>query len=349
MEKNKIKSAALLLLTVLALAFNACINEDLSGCDKPPVAADLIVRLQIHWTEHDSMSIPKKGMLINLQSLHATPSYGRDLLEGPDFIRHIRLPEKTFHLALCYNYYDCESILFREEDTHEVEAFLCEARRSSYERLILRGIAPDEPLVVQPEPFYAAAVNPFEMTRANALSDTIRLDMYPDSLSHEFTFCIRHADGLHYLAGNGVRAAVSGMGGACSLTQQPHRTHKPSTVLIDEMETGLYEGRGQLHGRFRAFAPVQGCRQHFSVETLSKGGSYDYTFWDVSSQIAEAMTDRAAKLARDGYDILITESHGNMRPIPPPPPVVVEPGGEHKDNGGFDPDVSEWGDESYEL
>jgi hypothetical protein len=347
-DKHQIKAFALHLALILAFLQigTACINEDLSGCGQGPVKKEneLVIKLQIHWDGYLPPQIPQ-GMLINLQSLtpHYT-GYGRDYVNGAAFVKYLLLPEETSHLVMAYNYYDCEKLSFFNEDKQSIEARCPEGKRNTYEKLIKQGLAPDEPLITEPDRLLGAHLRPFEVDREKAINDTLYLNLYPDSLSREFTYCIRNLTGMSNLSANGIRISLSGMAGSYWLAQ-PSPAKTPSTLLIENINIKAVAGIGDLSGAFYSFPPVEGVKQMLCVETLSKGGVYGHAFWDVSSQIAESMADREGKLKRDGYDILIYNSEKELPAIPLPP----KDEGSNNEDDGFKVDVGDWNDIELDL
>ncbi len=81
-----------------------------------------------------------------------------------------------------------------------------------------------------------------------------------------------------------------------------------STVLF-ENATASDEEIGTISGHFYTFGPVGETAEDYvnrlTIEVMSTLSQYFTAYWDVSDQVAESMADRDAKLARDGYDILI--------------------------------------------
>lgn len=341
---NKMNKIGLLAAAFVALAFSGCINENLSQCGDRGVLGhedneQPVVKLQVHWDTYNPALVPAKGMRINLQSLTAGYNgYGRDFL-GTDWVKLLDLPDGTSHLAMAYNYDDCEQVFFRNESNRDIEAYCKSGQRNTYEKLMKQGVAPWEPLVVEPDRLYAATVQEFDVDWTQAVDDTLHLDMYPDSLSREFTYCIRNVKGTGNLASNGLRAALSGMAGSYFIARQLPVT-TPSTVLVNSAAVKNISATACIVGTFRSFPPADGAKQLFCLETLSKGSDYAFALWDVSAQLKASMSDRAAKLARDGYDILIDNSEGLLPAIPAPPLD-----GEEGDNGGFDVDVNDWDDQ----
>ena len=97
--------------------------------------------------------------------------------------------------------------------------------------------------------------------------------------------------------------------------------------------TTTNEPIGRITGRFYTFGPIEPYSNRFTIEVIPHKNVYFTAYWNVSDQITESMANREAKLARDGYDILLDSKL-------PPIPETEDPG----EDSGFEIEIGEWND-----
>jgi hypothetical protein len=271
----------------------------------------------------------------------AIPNYGRDLMDGD--VRFVKLVENASYDVGCYNYYDAKNIDFRDEDAPEISAYCTAATNEQYQKLQAAGIVPREPLISEPSVFCTTLKEDFHVIRPNNGSDTIPLDLWLKARLREFTFRVNHIrGGANIISQRGDFSTVASV--RYIMTDSIAR---PSTIVFTNVrvERGS-DGYSSLTGSFYSTTPLgtgAESSQFFTMELLSRANYYYYGTWNVVDQIRESLADRAAKLARDGYDILI-ENDSNHIPDIPSGGGGGGGGGGDDDDGGFKIDVGDWGE-----
>lgn len=322
-----------LFIILLALfATVACTHKELSDED-PCGDGNTPIKVVVNW-ENPSDARVMRTTLFSMQD--GVPDYDREHIDAGG-VRYINLFYGAKYLPLVYDYY-ATNIYFRNEtDSENIEAYCVVSSRETYE--VRATPVPGEPTVGEPSEFYFDLhKDGFDVVLLPG-EDEIVLNYYPVNIMREFTFRINNVLGAKNVSD--ARGAISGMA-ASFMMAKGEITTTPSTILF-EGAAASDEQVGYIEGRFFTFGPVEPYNNRFTIEALSKGSLYFTSYWDVSDQITESMADRAAKLSRDGYDILI-ENDPNTHLPEIPEPDGVDPGG-----GGFEIGVGEWGDVNIYL
>lgn len=175
----------------------------------------------------------------------------------------------------------------------------------------------------------------FDVILCKDCGDLLILNFYPKNILRQFTYRINNISGAKNIGE--ARGAISGMA-ATYFFHTNELTTERSTVLFENSKVGIDErGIGYIEGEFYTFGPVFPCSNRFTIEILANKNEYYTAYWDVSGQVSESMADREAKLARDGYDILIDND------INTDIPDIKDPGENPGGNGsGFEVNVDEW-------
>lgn len=312
-------------LLIASLFAGACKNKDLDyedNCDPDGRA----VKVVVNW---DDPAKESRVMRINLFSqTEGMSDYGRDDVPKSG-TKIIRLTEGCCYLPFCYDY-NASNIYFRHEtDDEQFEAYCANASRATYDKYASR--VDDEETVAEPQEFYVhCPEGTFDVKFTPESPDTLVFHFYPKNKVREFTYCIRNIVGINNI--QDVRGAISGMSSSYHFKSRSV-VNTRSTLLFEDGATRGSNTDGYIEGVFYTFGPVSPYNNRFTIEILSKGEKYFTASWDVSDQITESMNDRAAKLERDGYDILIVNK-GDIPEIPDP--------GTEEPSSGFEVGVGEW-------
>lgn len=322
------RNALLLLLSVLVAA--SCKNKTL--CDDGVCVGDTTIKVVVNWDD----SADARAMRMNIFS--RTPDaadYGRDNIPGGGE-KNIMLVEGASYLPYCYDYY-ASNIYFRNETMLEsFQAYCIETSRTTYST----RATPVEGEATVTDPggdFYVHSwQETFDVIFCGECGDNVLiLNFYPKNILRQFTYRINGIKGAQNI--KEARGAISGMAAAYFFYTDKLTTER-STVLFENATFGTdTDGNGYIEGSFTTFGPVYPYANRFTIEVLSGTNYYTY-YWDMSGQIGESMADRDAKIARDGYDILIQ----NNDEIP----EIPDPGGDGGSGGGsgFEIGVGEWSD-----
>lgn len=317
-----------LLLLLLLFAAVSCKNKELSDED-PCIIGDFDVRVVVNWEE------PTNARVMRMNIFSLTPGetdFGRMPIPAIGEMM-IKLTYGSSHIPLCYDYN--ANVSFRNETTlEEFQANCPVATRSTYNTLATP--VSGEPTVSDPGgDFYVHSwLDPFEVVLCTdcGTDDEVILNFYPENKLRKFTYRINNVIGTEYLSS--ARGAISGMAAAYFFHTDELATER-STILFEKATYGTdRNGTGYIEGSFYAFGPVSPYQNRFTIEALS-GNTYYTAYWDVSGQITETMADREAKLARDGYDILIQNDPDTDLP------EIEEPEG-GTSGSGFEIGVGEW-------
>lgn len=313
----------LLLLTLIAVS---CKNKEL--CEDGLCNGDKnIVKVVINW---EKPAIEARPMRINLFSMtNGVPDYDRDNVSA-NGEKYITLWEGAAYRAYCYDYYS--NISFRDETTiNSFQAYCVEASRATYNDLAtpVQG----ERTVNDPEgDFYVHSW----LENFNVIFNqgpVLELNFYPKNKLRRFTYRINNIEGAQYI--KNARGATSGMA-ATYFFYTDKLTTERSTVLFENSTVGVDNGKGYIEGAFYTFGPVLPCKNRFTIEIFSTGSKYYTAYWDASTQVQESVDNREAKLARDGYDILINNN------VNTDIPEIPDPGENTGSSGGFEIGVGEW-------
>ncbi|NDV65609.1 DUF5119 domain-containing protein [Bacteroides sp. 224] len=323
---NHIELIVMALLLVVATA--SCRNKELSLEDSCGNPGDWRVKLVVNWEQPTDARVMRTTLFSKQPGI---THYDREHIDAGG-VKYIYLPYGATYLPLVYDYY-ANNIYFRNEtDAENIEAYCVLSRRETYE--VRATPVPGEPTVGEPsEFFFDLRKEGFEVVLPPG-EDEVVLNYYPTNIMREFTFRVNNVVGAKNISS--VRGAISGMAASFMMAKGVITT-TPSTILF-EGATASNEQIGYIEGRFFTFGPVEPYSNRFTIEALSKGSLYFTSYWDVSNQIAESMADREAKLARDGYDILIENNPDTHLPEIPEP-EGPDPG---EGGGGFEIGVGEW-------
>lgn len=318
------KILSLLFLIFLVIS---CENKNLcedGSCGKGNVA----IKVVVNWEN----TADARAMRMNIFSMATdVADYGRDNIPVSGE-KMINLVDGASYLPFCYDYY-ASNIYFRDETILEAfEAYCPEISRATYNTLATP--VEGEATVIDPAgDFYVHSwQETFDVLFCGECDETLLiLNFYPENKLRRFTYRVNNIRGAQYV--EDARGAISGMA-ATYFFYSDKITGERSTVLFENTTTGTDKnGVGYVEGSFCTFGPVYPYQNRFTIELLS-GTNYYTSYWDVSGQINESMTDRAAKLARDGYDILIENTKI---------PEIPDPGGGGGESGsGFEIGVGEW-------
>lgn len=316
----------ILYLLILIFATVSCENKSL--CDGDPCTeGDISIKVVVNWEDQSDV----RAMRINVFSqTNDVTDYGRDNVSVSGE-KMIKLNNEASYIPLCYDYYT--NIHFRNETTLEsFQAYCTEVSRQTYNTLATP--VPQERTVQDPggDFFVHSWKETFDVVFCNECDDFLILNFYPKNILRQFTYRINNIAGAQHI--NNARGGTSGMA-ATYFFQTDEITTERSTILFENSTVGTDgNGIGYIEGSFYTFGPVYPYTNRFTIEILSKENEYYTAYWDVSDQINESMTDREAKLLKDGYDILITNTKI---------PEIPEPGGQEPGSGGgFEIGVGEW-------
>lgn len=313
----------LLFLLPIFFIMTACVNKEL--CEECCEQATGPVKVVVNWEDTSDA----RAMRMNLFSAtDGVLDYGRDNipLSGT---KYITLTNNASYRPYCYDYY-ASNIYFRDETALQYfEAYLPQATRNTYNTLATP--VPGEATVLDPggDFFVHSWQEPFDVLYT---TNEQVLNFYPKNLIRPFTFRINNVGGAQYITD--AKGAISGVP-ATYYFYEDELTDTRSTILFEGAKTGTANGQGYIEGSFTSFAPVIPYRNRFTIEILTSAGYYT-AYWDVSGQVEESMADRPAKLARDGYDILLTNDDDI--------PDIPDPGGGGGTGGssGFEIGVGDW-------
>ena len=320
----------LFLILLAALAAVSCSHKELSAEDQC-APGDQQVKVVIHW---DDPSAQARTMRINLFSQTAgVPDYGRDDVSATG-VKYINLEGGAEYRPFTYDY-NASGIYFRnEQNMNTFEAYFAGMSRSTYDTYA--SPVTNEATYGAPTggDFYVHAWDDTFPVAANSAGEQV-IDFYPENILRQFTYRINNLTGQENIKDS--RGAASGMA-SVFIFEIGQPTDVRSTLLFGNIKKGYdtQKGYGYLEGEFYTFGPMAPYRNWFTMELYSSAGKYHSASWNVSGQVEESMADREAKLARDGYDILIVNDIDTDIP-------AIDPG--QGSGGGFDIGVGEWGDE----
>lgn len=316
------KNIFYIILPLLILA-TSCKNKELAMED-PCFDMGWSVLVRMNWDDHERDS---RQMRMSLYSQNEYPTLDRETVDKSGK-KSVNLPVGCCYQPITYDYY-AKNIYFRNEtDCDKIEAYSVPSTRATYDTRAtpVNG----ETTVSEPESFHMHAWDEtFDITRTPADGEQLFIDFYPKNVLREFTFRINNVTGAKNIAQ--ARGAISGMAASMYLATGLLNTQR-STILF-ENATATNEEIGSITGHFYTFGPIEPYSNRFTIEVISRLNVYYTAYWDVSDQITESMANREAKLARDGYDILINSTLPTL-------PEVEEPG----DDSGFEIDIREWDD-----
>jgi hypothetical protein len=321
------------ILFMLAFALCSCQNKELAmedPCD--PMVAGWRVLARVNWEDHERDS---RQMRMSLFSQNHHPHLDRETIDGTG-LKYVTIPIGSHYMPICYDYY-ARNIYFRNETDYEnVEAYSISSSRATY-RSRATPVEGEE-TVSEPGTFHVHAWDgAFKLEEIPNEGEEVVIDFYPVDVLREFTFCIRNVVGAENISQS--RGAISGLAASMFLATGALNPRR-STVLF-ENASASNEDVGEITGRFYTFGPIEPYVNRFTIEVMSVGDMYFTHYWDVSQQIGESMADRDAKLARDGYDILIiNDVNDGLPPIPGDDTTVGDPAY----GSGFHIDVGEWDD-----
>jgi len=307
------------------LFVSGCKNKELDyedNCGPNPRE----IKVVVHWDDHETQS---RIMRINLFSnTDGVPHYGRDDVPKVGE-KIIKLSEGASYIPFCYDYY-AANIYFRYESDHnQFEAFCRPETRTVIEKYGNR--ASGEQTVSQPREFYVDVPDEyFSVVFPMNNTEPLVFHFYPKNILREFTYCIKNVKGINNI--KDTQGTISGMASSYLLKSKKLGNER-STLIFDDCEVGGDNDDGYIRGRFYTFGPVEPYQNLFGIFIWSSAERVYPKEWDVSFQITESMTDRPAKLARDGYDILIEEEDIEITEETKPP-------GEN--GSGFEVGVDEW-------
>lgn len=314
----------ILFLSLLLVILGSCVNKSL--CDGGLCEGDIAIKVVVNWEERTDA----RAMRMNIFSqTNGVIDYGRDNISISGE-KMIKLSNGASYIPLCYDYYT--NIHFRDETSLEsFQAYCAEASRQTYN---MRATPVEgETTIEDPRGdfFVHSWQETFDVVFCDECEDFLILNFYPKNILRQFTYRVNNIKGAKNIAE--ARGATSGMA-ATYFFHTDKLTTERSTVLFERSTVGTDEnGTGYIEGDFYTFGPIHPYQNRFTIEVLSKSGAYYTAYWDVSGQISESMLNREAKLARDGYDILI-ENNTDIPEIPDPE--------EKPDGGGFEIGVGEW-------
>lgn len=307
----------------LLLLMVSCKNKELSMED-PCSSGGWSVLVRMNWENPERET---RQMRMSLFSQNEFPTLDRETVDKSRQLK-INLPVGCSYQPITYDY-NAKNIYFRNEtDAELVEAYSAPSSRATYQS---RAVPVDgEATVSEPGSFYTHAWDgTFDIVGTPANGEQLYIDFYPVNVMREFTFRINNVVGAKNIAQ--ARGAISGM--AASIYLSTGRLSAQRSTLLFENATTTNEEIGSITGRFYTFGPIEPYTNRFTIEVMSKQNQYFTAYWDVSGQIGESMADRDAKLARDGYDILINSTL----------PTIPDPEDPEYDSG-FDIDIREWDD-----
>lgn len=312
-------------LLAAALVIVGCKNKELDYEDDCTPEGRYI-KVVVNWDDHETQS---RVMRINLFSeTNGVAHYGRDDVPKSGE-KVVKLSEGASYLPFCYEH-NATNVRLKDETDHNLfVAYLAPATRATFEKYGTR--IGDEQTVAEPGPeFYVhCPEDNFNVIFPANSTDPLIFNFYPKNIVREFTFCIKNVKGINYIQDS--RGDISGMSASYHFKSRT-LTDTRATLLFTDGQTGGSNEDGYIHGKFYSFGPVDPCQNSFGMEIWSQSEKAFFKHWDVSGQIIESMADRNAKIARDGYDILIVNKD----------PIVIPPPEEDKKGSGFEVGVGEW-------
>lgn len=242
----------------------------------------------------------------------------------------VRLLPGTYR-ALAYNY-DTETILYRNMNVLDMlEAYtrpssIEEGTQLSRSRMPRATNTESEPVILEPDPLWAAASEPFTLklptSSSTASEEATTIVMYPTPRYREVTVTINNVPNLQYTGQ--FAGALSGVAPSVIMETGEIRDGK-----VTEAFTAQVKGQSTLQMTFRIFghcpyADANSYNPHYLTiyAILADGTQWYYTF-DITEQMHNKET------ASDTYDIEI-----ELEGLPVPKPIV--------NGSGFQPTVDSW-------
>lgn len=321
----------LFLILLAALTALSCQHKELSE-ENPCGTGDQPIKVVVNW---DKPTEQARFMRINLFSqTNGAADYGRDEVSA-EGVKYIYLDRGVSYRPYCYDY-NASGIYFRyEQNMESFEAYFSGMSRATYNTYA--SPARNEATYSAPSggAFYVHAWTETFDVAANSQQEQV-LDFYPKNILRQFTYRINNITGQGNI--KDIRGAASGMA-AVFIFHINKPTDVRSTMLFGGVRVGYDDLNeyGYIEGEFYTFGPMEPYENWLTIELYSSAGKYYSASWKVSAQIGESMADREAKLARDGYDILIVNDTDTDIP-------EIDPG-EGGSGSGFEIGVGEWGDE----
>lgn len=321
-----------LLLLLLLFAVTSCANKELSEEDPCAISGNAVVKVVVNWEELSDA----RNMRMNIFSMtQGLTDFGKDNIPTSGE-KTIKLVNGASYRPFCYDY-NAKNIFFRNEDVLEsFHAYCVESSRQTYNTLAT-PVAGEKTFEDPAGDFFVHAWrDTFDVVLCDECDDILIINFYPENKLRQFTYRINNIVGTQYISR--ARGATSGMAAAYFFHTDKATTER-STVLFENATIGIDKnGVGYIEGVFYTFGPVLPYSNRFTIELLVNGNNYYTAYWDVSGQISESMANREAKLARDGYDILINNN------INTDIPEIKDPGGDpgSGSGSGFEIGVGEW-------
>ncbi|MDL2289995.1 DUF5119 domain-containing protein [Paludibacteraceae bacterium OttesenSCG-928-F17] len=314
-----------LFLLMLIFVMISCKNKELCDGDLCK-GGNIAVKVVVNWDDQSDARIMRMNIF---SQTNGVADYGRDNVPYSGE-KMIKLFNGASYIPLCYDYYT--NVQFSNEtDLESFQAYCAETSRQTY-RMRATPVEGERTVEDPGGDFFVHSwQETFDVAYCSDCADFPVLNFYPKNILRQFTYRINNIVGAQNIAS--ARGAISGMA-ATYFFNTDKLTSERSTVLFENSVAKIDEdGKGYIEGVFYTFGPVYPYRNRFTIEILAKGSEYFTAYWDMSGQISESMANRDAKLARDGYDILIT-NNANIPEIPDPE--------ETPDGSGFEIEVGEW-------
>jgi len=319
-----------LFLILLVFVAASCENKELGDEDSCAIDGNANIKVIVNWEDQSNA----RNMRMNIFSVtDGIIDYGKDNIP-PTGQKTIKLVNGASYRPFCYDY-NANNIFFWNEDVIEsFQAYCPESSRRTYSTLAT-PVAGEKTFEDPAGDFFVHAWrDTFDVILCDECDEMLIINFYPENKLRQFTYRINNIVGTQYI--NSARGATSGMAAAYFFHTDKMTTER-STVLFENATIGIDKnGVGYIEGVFYTFGPIAPYSNRFTIELLVNGNDYYTAYWDVSGQIGESMANREAKLARDGYDILI--SNNTNTDIP----EIKDPGGNNGSGGGFEIGVGEW-------
>ncbi|MDL2251448.1 DUF5119 domain-containing protein [Odoribacter sp. OttesenSCG-928-J03] len=295
-------------------------------------SGDMPVKVVINWS---NPAIQRSSMRINLfAQTTGIADYGRDELPA-DGVKYIYLKGGANYRPFCYDY-NASGIYFRNEQNMETfEAYFSGMSRATYNNYA--SPAKNEATYSAPtgSEFYVHSWTETFDVEAESEEEQVLL-FEPKNVLRHFTYRINNILGRENI--KDIRGAASGMA-SVFIFHTGKATEVRSTMLFGNIQVKFDSERnyGYLEGEFYTFGPMEPYENWFTIELTSNSNKYFSASWDISGQVGETMENRDAKLARDGYDLLLWNNPDVGIP-------EIDPG-EEGPGSGFEIGIGEWGDE----
>jgi hypothetical protein len=311
MADKKINGFFGFLLTLsLLFALFSCENRDLYYGGEE----DQSVQIKLHWGEETSIPGSMRIHLFEIKGERTAYYQAVDINSASD--NKIKLPVPSTYKVLCYDYFDSENILFRNEEDPE----LIEASCVPEVRVGTRVYSSTEATVSNPDRLFVSRIDRFDVIPSD--SDLV-MDFYPKNVLYTYTFRITGVIGVKNIEVS--RGGISGMSASYFLATGK-LSETPSTILFQvhrDIANNILTGSFQTFGR-------NIDTNYLSIELYNSDGKEFSKQWDVRQKLIDSEIDGTYHIEIGNAGIEVTPGE---TPVPNP-------------GSGFVVDVDGWKDQT---